>query len=189
MFTKENRELLFGAAKGMDEAVSAPCLTKQDVESVLLAAETKESEGGGLYGSKNDPFVRRCRIAWRPSNDIREVYQKVFAAIDLINSKNWNIGFDSLNTAQFTEYGVLGHYGTHIDLGSGDIRNRKLSASVNLSDHNDYMGGRLWTWKGEASEALGSITVFPAYLPHRVNPVWWGKRRSLVFWATGVPFS
>ena len=190
MLTRENRELLFGAAKGMDEAVSAPCLTKQEVDSVLLAAAEKSSEGGGLHGQKkNNSLVRRCRVVWVPSDNIRDVYQKVFAAIDLINSKHWNIKFDSLNTAQFTEYGIFGHYSAHIDLGGKDIRNRKLSASVNLSDRGDYVGGKLWTWKGNPSDRLGAITVFPSYLLHKVTPVWWGKRRSLVFWATGEPFS
>ena len=39
--------------------------------------------------------------------------------------------------------------------------------------------------KGDTGERKLSVS----YLLHRVRPVWWGTRRSLVFWATGKPFS
>jgi len=174
----------------MDSSVSSPCLTLTDVADVIRAAKKKPRPArGALFQSKSNNLIRRCDVVWLNPMEITDVYRKVFSAIDRINKENWNISFDALNTAQYTEYGIFGHYSKHIDLGSGAIKNRKLSASVNLTPPSKYWGGRLETWRGNVSREIGHITVFPSYLPHRVRPVWRGRRRSLVFWATGVPFS
>ena len=117
----------------------------------------------------------------------RSVYVKVFQAIESVNNEHWGIEFDSLQVAQYTVYSPFCHYTSQMDLGV--VGNRKLSAFVNLTDPSEFVGGRLSTWRGEPSEDIGHVTVFPAYLMHKVGFVWWGTRRSLVFWATGRPFS
>ena len=177
-----------------DHAFSAPCLTREEVENVIEIGEKQEIENARLTGGRhaNGRFsflVRRSRISWLESDKCRPVYMKVFKAIEEINNEYWGIQFDSLRVAQYTIYGPLCHYVRHMDLGSDALGCRKISASVNLTDPSKFVGGRLYVWRGEPSQDLGHITVFPAYLLHGVTPVWWGTRKSLVFWATGKPFS
>ncbi len=173
----------------MDSSVTAPCLSPSDVMAVIDAAAKKPHHTGGLHNkTRTNPLARRCKIVWLHPPEIRPVFQKVFTAIETANQSSWQIDFDALEAAQYTEYSFLGHYGRHIDLGDGPIARRKISASVNLSSPASFGGGRLTTWRGPTSNKLGEITIFPSYLPHKVSPVWWGKRRSLVFWATGEKY-
>jgi len=176
-----------------DHAFSAPCLTREEVENVIEIGEKQEVEKASiLYKDVKNKFsflIRRSRVSWLELGKCRSIYMKVFKSMEEINNEYWGIQFDSLQVAQYTIYGPLCHYARHIDLGSDAIGCRKISASVNLTDPSKFVGGRLDVWRGEPSQDLGHITVFPAYLLHGVTPVWWGTRRSLVFWATGKPFS
>jgi PKHD-type hydroxylase len=176
-----------------DHAFSMPCLTKEEVGNVIGIGEKLRSERALLFDTplkgRFGFLTRRSRIAWLPPDMCRSVYAKVFQAMESINDEHWGIEFDSLQVAQYTVYGPFCHYASHMDLANGLIGNRKLSASVNLTDPSEFVGGRLFAWRGEPSQELGHITVFPAYLIHGVKPVWWGTRISLVFWATGRPFS
>ena len=92
---------------------------------------------------------------------------------------------------QYTVYGAGQHFDWHIDLGSGQTSARKLSMTVQLSDPGEYGGGALEFVNApspaEARE-IGTATVFPSYLAHRVAPVQTGVRRSLVAWAYGPAF-
>jgi PKHD-type hydroxylase len=75
---------------------------------------------------------------------------------------------------------------------------RKLSASVQLSTSDSYTGGGLdlWTYPGGYDEGAfvttprdrGTVTVFPAWTPHRVAPIESGERWSLVVWCFGPAF-
>ena len=69
---------------------------------------------------------------------------------------------------------------------------RKVSVVVQLSDGDDYEGGRLKTWgiDGEIthSKTLGCCVIFPSFTLHKVEPVTKGIRESLVCWAHGPSF-
>ena len=64
--------------------------------------------------------------------------------------------------------------------------------SLQLSTPEEYKGGKLEFNLGsniiEANNEVGSLTLFPSYLLHRVTPVVSGVRRSLVLWVSGKPF-
>jgi hypothetical protein len=189
---KKERAGVKGANK-FDHAFSAPCLTREEVENVIKIGDKQEVEQASLlYKGVRGKFsflIRRSRVSWLELNECRSIYMKVFQAMEEINNEHWGIQFDSLQVAQYTIYGPLCHYTRHMDLASGVAGCRKISATVNLTDPSKFVGGRLDVWRGEPSQDLGDITVFPAYLLHGVMPVWWGTRKSLVFWATGRPFS
>jgi PKHD-type hydroxylase len=93
---------------------------------------------------------------------------------------------------QIAEYESGGHYDWHVDIGADITSGRKISASVQLSDGNGYEGGELEFLNVDSMDfprSLGSVIIFPSYLPHRVKPVTRGIRRSLVVWVHGNPFS
>jgi PKHD-type hydroxylase len=94
---------------------------------------------------------------------------------------------------QFTEYGSAQHYDWHMDLGKDDLSIRKLSFVVQLTDPAEYDGGALQLSIGprpqDMPRGLGALTVFPAFVMHRVTPVTRGLRRSLVGWIGGPPFA
>ena len=63
---------------------------------------------------------------------------------------------------------------------------------MQLSNGDDYEGGELEFLNVDTPvlhRSIGSITIFPSYLPHRVKPVTEGVRHSLVAWIHGQPFS
>lgn len=97
---------------------------------------------------------------------------------------------------QFTVYQPpRDHYNWHIDMmqKSKKYSIRKLSIVMCLSSKDDYGGGELQlfhptkkcnTFKLDA----GDVIIFPSIVSHRVKPVTWGKRISLVGWYGGPPF-
>ena len=80
-------------------------------------------------------------------------------------------------------------YDWHMDIGTGDHSNRKISISILLND--DYEGGELgffMTGEQQIKPDAGVAIAFPSFLPHRVCPVTKGERWSLVCWIAGEPF-
>jgi PKHD-type hydroxylase len=73
-----------------------------------------------------------------------------------------------------------------------NIRVRKLSLVIQLSDEEDYVGGNLELKFGKEpvilSKKRGTMLLFPYYVLHRVTPVTEGTRYSLVSWVTGPAF-
>ena len=89
---------------------------------------------------------------------------------------------------QSTIYSEGDYYDWHQDpLESNTGKERKLSMSLLLND--DYEGGELEfelkPWHDKVKPEAGQAYIFPAWLPHRVQPVTKGKRISLVAWMNG----
>jgi PKHD-type hydroxylase len=118
------------------------------------------------------------------------IFQTIATAIAEANSARWHYEIEQIERLQFTEYGLGAHYDWHVDVGPGKNITRKLSFSVQLSARATYFGGQLQFRRGRfrrtASYALGSITIFPSFMPHRVSPLFFGKRYSLVGWVHGA---
>lgn len=68
---------------------------------------------------------------------------------------------------------------------------RKLSASVQLSDPDDYRGGSLFIrWMDHrlvVPRERGTFVVWPSWINHGVEPITSGERWSLVIHGTGPP--
>jgi PKHD-type hydroxylase len=112
----------------------------------------------------------------------------------LFNEVNAHFSFELLgllDSPQFTVYGAGDHFNWHVDIGAGAASLRKLSMTVQLTDGAQYEGGDLEfhdELDPRVQRALGTATVFPSYLAHRVTPITSGTRRSLVAWACGPSF-
>ena len=100
---------------------------------------------------------------------------------------NLSHGRDAIQHTIYKEGG--GHYDWHMDAGHGMQRHRKVSLTVQLTDPDDYEGGKLQLWRGQnpldAPRGKGTVVIFPSYMMHRVSEVTKGTRESLVLWVGG----
>lgn len=135
---------------------------------------------------------RASEVVWiEPGADAHWLYHKLAV---LFSDVNVHYGFELLgllDPLQYTVYGAGQHFDWHIDVGGGAASLRKLSLTVQLTDGADYTGGDLEFHDDidlQQQRALGTATVFPSFLAHRVTPVVSGVRRSLVAWACGPSF-
>ncbi len=136
-------------------------------------------------------WVRNASVAEMARDERTDwIFAKIMAGIDAANSARWHYELLPVGRLQFIEYGSGGHYIWHVDVGPGVNITRKLSFSVQLSAPGTYWGGKLQFLNGysrrTASKELGSLTVFPSFMLHRVKPVLRGTRYSLVGWVHGA---
>ena len=138
---------------------------------------------------KENLQIRDSSNIWIERNDTNMwLFDKMLA---LVMSANKQFGFevDFFEALQLAKYEVGQFYNWHVDLGPGHMGNRKLSVTVQLSDTDSYEGGDLVLDDGAdfmAPRELGSVTVFPSFMRHKVTPVTKGTRYSLVVWASGT---
>ena len=115
---------------------------------------------------------------------------------NLIN-KTTVIKLTDIEPLQYSEYGVGGEYGWHRDIHDKPYPNglvRKVSFSSILND--DFEGGefdietrnpadkkRYDTFDNKKQNTI----IFPSHMWHRVRPVKYGVRKSIVGWVLGPP--
>lgn len=96
---------------------------------------------------------------------------------------------------KFNLYRDGGHYGLHVDnavmhLGDGQSMRTDLSATLFLSDPDDYEGGELLieTHYGAQEVKLGSgdLILYPSTSLHEVRPVTSGARLCAFFWVQSM---
>lgn len=171
-------------------------LTPAECLELVSAGLSADSNDGGLYqhgtGGTTYGDARKSRVAWlRRPND--PIVRRIFQMLVQINNEHFDfqIKFKADIGLQFTIYEPGGHYAWHRDWNVMQLANRKLSIVLQLTDPKEYGGGGLQIFNGhydspyEAPRAQGSMLVFPSFMMHRVVPVDWGTRYSLVLWATG----
>jgi hypothetical protein len=130
-----------------------------------------------------------------PSKELPEVQKAVKLALQ-INRDTFQYQLDEDN------YEVLIHkfqsgmgFCYHTDI--GPYRPYcKLGVSVQLNDPSEYKGGELSFFEvgdfvgndTNTKRQLGSVSVFPAFLPHKVNIVPSGDRHSMIIFFYGERF-
>jgi PKHD-type hydroxylase len=123
------------------------------------------------------------------------------SAVNWVNENYFQFELYGFSSMQYTEYGPDGDfYNWHKDLmfkpNNGDrastTHSRKLSASVILSNRDEYLGGELYIERDSNNypvnrilQNIGSIVFFPSFIDHMVAPVTEGTRKSLVVWVEG----
>jgi PKHD-type hydroxylase len=143
----------------------------------------------------DDDEVRKTDIAWLDINDeaTHSIYELLNNLVKYANDQHYHWNLQHLETVQYGEYGVGGHYKVHTDTGLHNPMgsNRKLSFSILLND--DYEGGEL-NIPGSPGQPdsfvpqTNSALFFPSSMPHCVKPVTKGVRKSLVGWVHGPNF-
>jgi PKHD-type hydroxylase len=137
---------------------------------------------------------RDSNIMWIPTDEklVFDVYQELIGTLLKVNQRVYNFNLTSLETLQYAEYDVDGHFTWHCDgdLKSNTNNSRKLSFSLLLSD--DYEGGDLELFYGPEPKKIpikkNQMVFFPSTTLHRVTPVVKGVRKSLVGWIHGPDF-
>ena len=162
-------------------------------EEVKKIASKIKPEDGAVQDNKIEN-VRRSVIKMLPKHG--SVFDDLGRFVVDVN-KFFNLDISLLEALQYTEYdsSYAGHYDLHSDVvwnGShGHMYDRKLSVTIQLSNKEDYEGGLfcLALPDGmlvfEEAKEIGTVIAFPSHLPHKVNPVTKGNRKSLVSWAIG----
>jgi PKHD-type hydroxylase len=127
-----------------------------------------------------------------PSPDNMEFFDKMLALTVAANQR-FQFEVDMFEAIQLARYEIGMHYDWHVDIGPGMMGNRKLSITLQLSDPDSYEGGDLIIEDNvgggddfTAPRDIGSVTVFPSFMKHRVTPVTKGVRHSVVAWASGL---
>lgn len=150
----------------------------------------------GNVSGKIDKSYRTSSITWIPLNEMtKPLYESLLKLMKKANKDMWKFHItDMKDSLQFTEYLAEenGHYDWHLDFGGGRSSTRKLSMVVQLSDPDEYVGGKLQFMINrdiiDAPMGKGTVIFFPSYLMHRVTRVESGRRNSLVCWFHGPPF-
>ena len=120
----------------------------------------------------------------------------------MANDRNWRYDVSMVDATLLIKYTGEGHYNWHHDIVTveGSDENprpeyRKLSIVASLTDPSEFEGGRLRFKDMDGNEiddervwAQGSVTVFPSYMRHQVEPLRSGERYTLVSWLLGMPF-
>lgn len=177
-------------------------LTNDDIERVHEIAtwypKTTGTVGSEQPGTVNNEEVnskvRTSNVTFiKPDAKTNWLFDKLgqFSVFHNAVFYRYNLGF--IETIQYTEYEIGGHYNYHYDSFDREynvfFEQRKLSVTIQLSDPEDYEGGDLEFYNPKEPISVprekGAGILFPSYMYHRVTPVTKGKRYSLVFWLTG----
>ena len=142
------------------------------------------------FEEKQYDKYRSCEIHYpKDSSILSRVGRKYF---QYLNNQFYRYDLKNLFEFQLIKYYVGGNYNWHCDYGIAPKRgmSRKLSMSIQLTPPEEYQGGELQI-VDYANHTLmipgdmGTVIVFDSKLPHKVWPVVWGQRISLVGWANG----
>jgi PKHD-type hydroxylase len=150
----------------------------------------KPGQIGDAKGGTTDLESRNCEVAWITELDwVSSIFTHYFR---IANRECWEYDIVEFDALQVTRYGKGQYYNWHADYGSSYDKNltRKLSATLVISDPEEYTGGKLQMidYHGKImspNKKKGSIIIFDSRCPHRVTPVLKGERISLVAWMLG----
>ena len=142
------------------------------------------------FEDKNYDKYRSCMVHYpKDSSVISCIARNYFHSL---NSQFYRYDLKNHFEFQLIKYDVGGNYNWHCDYGISPKRGlvRKLSMSIQLTPPEEYHGGELQVVDYSNHTLmipgdLGTVIVFDSKLPHKVWPVAWGQRISLVGWANG----
>lgn len=167
-------------------------ITAEECNSVIQACKPLVKPANFKNQSKFilvNRLKRNSKVTWiTQGSKLDPIIHKILTKIHDTALIEHGIVLNMFEPVQFTEYKFLGHYGKHRDVGV-ETNHRFISASVELSPPDSYLGGGLWVDSDndkQPSKEQGSIIIFPSILKHAAKPVWHGTRYSLVFWGQFV---
>lgn len=150
--------------------------------------------GQSSYSSVDREDDRYCLSASVPCNDITLwIYEKIAESVKKINDEYFHFDIDRIDEKiQYLKYEECSHkFDWHMDRWDGGP-SRKFAVILQLSDDNEYEGGDIELMLSKQplkmSRHIGSLTIFPSYLMHRVTEVTKGTRHSLLCLIGGPPF-
>ena len=159
--------------------------------------EYKQSKVENFDGNEFDPnsqdLTRKSKVCFI---DDEQLYDLIWELVDEVNLNSmWNFNVDYIEPLQNTLYNVGDYYDWHVDETNwtpkkrNDGRIRKISFTLCLDDHHE--GGELefiLNRKITVPLKKGEIVFFHSDIPHQVDKVTRGTRKSLVGWIQGPAF-
>jgi PKHD-type hydroxylase len=179
-------------------------IPKAECERIIDDCKKGVEEIGTIVGDVNGTTYwtdstskdyRKTNLRWIDNNKL--ITKLIYGFVHEANDLFFHYDITNHQQMQFSEYVVGGHYKYHKDTSyvSGEevLPCRKLSVSVLLSDPKDFKGGEFLMYDGEMKplkplKGQGSVVVFDSRDFHKVEPVTFGVRHSLVMWVTGPLF-
>lgn len=138
-------------------------------------------------------------IDW-PNPQFQWVFEKFNTLIGYYNDTEFGYDLVGFEYMQYAEYHKGGHQRYHTDIRYNFDPAyvlegfRKMTIILMLSDASEYDGGELSLnlsaeFRAEKLKLeKGQVLMFPSYVPHQVEPVISGVRKTLVCWALGPKF-
>ena len=206
-----------------EHAVTVPLDQGRTGNGGMSDPDAPQVEDAGI----NSP-IRQSSVKWftpeyrMPQNIVDRINQ---ACTQGMEECGWNFDLSFIENFQYTIYEhkpdmPTGDFYTWHTAHGGEIRyedngipmppfHRKISMTIQLSDPNDYEGGKFqWLEPNPqfdtikfgdkkldidkavktlpfSAQSLGSICLFPSFLHHQVTPVTRGTRISIVGWYNG----
>jgi PKHD-type hydroxylase len=161
-------------------------------------------EPAEMLGGADGGGGRRSGVRFhRPDGANSWFFEKFNGIVEAINAQFYGFDLDGYAYFQYTVYHgeAGGFYDWHMDMILGDTHaevaegTRKLSLSLLLSEPGvDFMGGAFLVNDGRQDTPLaiplrkGEVAGFPSWMIHKVAPVTWGTRKSIVVWVLGPTF-
>lgn len=171
--------------------VSFPLLSFSQVNKLIDRSKENTFTAGVLKndGSTGKSLGRRSTLTWL--RDSETEFSDVFMDVNLalqVTADRYGFKINPVEAMQLTTYDRGGLYRWHYDNAiPGD--KRLLSISIELQQATFGggisflpMSGNFWEGREHCGD-VGSATIFPTYLLHQANPVWWGQRIALIAWA------
>lgn len=148
--------------------------------------------------SNEQPEMRKGHIKFPSDYDFKRTkyWDRIMMALDHVSQDTGIIVEDDDVDIQYTIYDNEGdffdwHKDDLVSLANFKGLTRKLSATLQLSNSDEYEGCELWmrlSGEGDnmiADKTKGSFVIFPSWLDHKVTKLESGVRHSLVFWYRG----
>jgi len=177
--------------------------SEEELTKMQLYFESQELKEGKVVGfqgeEENNDDIRITSVSMiRNKKENDWIFDRLFQLTGFINNQFYNYDITGFNYLQYTVYDKIGsHYSYHMDMVMDDKHllelPRKLSFSLIFSERHEFDGGDFDFMLSEKEklrpeQKRGRVLAFPSFLLHRVTPVTFGVRKSLVFWATGPKF-
>jgi PKHD-type hydroxylase len=163
------------------------------IRSIWNEEQAKDAavNNAGKEESRDD--LRKSQIMFLKPGSTDWIYNRLSEACIQVNTNRYKFEILGFQTElQLASYSNAGFFDWHMDFGAGDISNRKLSITVQLSDSSEYEGGDLQFMINQnivnAPREKGTAIIFPSFALHRVTPVTKGTRKSIVGWIAGPPY-
>eukprot|EP00949_MAST-11_sp_MAST-11-sp1_P001032 g1032.t1 len=191
----DNPRMQFFASVFSPEECSSIIAVAED--NGFKAATIGETNAGS--GAENSAY-RKASVSIVGENHANAwIFSRVRKLVLTTNAEKWRMRLGGGNDCrlhesfQIIKYNALNgsdFYDWHVDVGVNTyVALRKLSVTIQLTSPETHAGGGVLLRPGKdvvmAPRAIGSATIFPSYVLHRVLPMESGERISLVAWFSG----
>jgi PKHD-type hydroxylase len=175
----------------------------EELARIEASCDRAGVEPAAMLGG-NESRGRRSGVRFHgPDGANAWLFDRLNGVVEVLNDRFYGFDLNGYAYFQYTVYSgeVGGFYDWHMDLILGDAdpdfaeQTRKLSLSLLLSEPDvDFTGGEFLINDGRQDAPLtvplrkGEIAAFPSWMIHKVAPVTWGTRKSIVVWVLGPAF-